>query len=91
MMIPIPGAGLLRSVGGLKDAMSTHLIENVEITAPLNNPLVPLPEGDGYLGFIFARGESAERVEEALRKAHAKLVFTIDPLLPLVQTTDHEA
>ena len=84
MMIPIPGAGLLRQVGGLEEALSTPLIENVEITAPLDNPLVPLPEGDGYLGFIFARGESAESVEEALRIAHDKLAFTVDPLLPIL-------
>ena len=85
MMIPIPGAGLLRHIGGLEAAMSTPLIENVEITAPLDNPLVPLPEGDGYLGFIFARGEKAEKVEDALRIAHGKLAFTIDPLLPVLQ------
>jgi hypothetical protein len=85
MMIPIPGAGLLRHIGGLEAAMSTPLIENVEITAPLDNPLVPLPEGDGYLGFIFARGETAEKVEDALRIAHGKLAFTIDPLLPVLQ------
>ncbi len=91
MMIPIPGAGLLRSIGGLEEAMSAPLIESVEITAPLDNPLVPLPEGDGYLGFIFARGESPEIVEEALRQAHAKLVFRIDPLLPLVQPASFEA
>jgi hypothetical protein len=85
MMIPIPGAGLLRGVDGIDQAKNTPLIENVEITAPLNNTVTPLPEGDGYLGFIFSRGNSPQGVEEALRLAHQKLTFKIDILLPVLQ------
>jgi hypothetical protein len=29
--------------------------------------VVPLPEGDRYLGFLFARGDSPGAVETALR------------------------
>lgn len=83
MMIPIPAAGLLRDVAGLEAAATVPLIESVEITARLNYPLVPLPEGDSYLGFIFARGQTPEDVEAALRLAHSRLHFTIDPLLPV--------
>jgi hypothetical protein len=36
-----------------------------------------LPEGWQYLGFIFARAPSAADVEDALRIAHARLVFDI--------------
>ncbi len=85
MMIPIPGAGLLRSVDGLSEAKQTAFVDGIEITAPLNNPISPLPEGDGYLGFIFSSGPSPEVVEEALRRAHRQLAFRIDPLLPLLQ------
>src|SRR5690606_22281778 len=46
MMIPIPQAGLLRAVAGVEAAEAMPLIESVEITAPLNYPLTPLPEGD---------------------------------------------
>ncbi len=42
-----------------------------------------LPEGDSYLGFIFARGETPAAVEQALRDAHARLAFTIDPIIEL--------
>jgi len=84
MMIPIPGSGLLRGVRGIEEAESSALIESVEITAHLNYPLVPIPEGDGYLGFIFARGQTSELVENALREAHQKLYFQIDPLLPMI-------
>jgi biotin carboxylase len=83
MMIPIPGAGLLTSVNGLDEARAVPGIESIEITAPLNYPVAPLPEGESYLGFIFARGETAEDVEAALRAAHACLRFEIAPELPL--------
>ena len=85
MMIPIPGAGLLRGVAGLEEAKAVIGIEDVQITARLNYPIVPLPEGESYLGFIFARGDSPAFVEAALRAAHSKLNFKIDPVIPLVQ------
>ncbi len=83
MMIPIPEAGLLRSVSGVEDAKTVTGIEDVQITAKLNYPLVPLPEGDSYLGFIFARGATAQQVEAALRAAHACLRFSVQPIIPL--------
>ncbi len=49
----------------------------MRITIPLGRKVVPLPEGDRYLGFIFARDESPERVEAALRKAHWRLSVVI--------------
>jgi biotin carboxylase len=85
MMIPIPEAGLLKEVTGIEEAAAVPLIENVEITAPLNYPVVPLPEGNSYLGFIFARGPNPAAVEAALRKAHGHLNFDIAPQLPLVR------
>jgi biotin carboxylase len=81
LMIPIPGAGLLRGVEGVEAARAVPGIEDVEITARLHYPLVPLPEGDGYLGFVFARGETPDQVEAALRQAHARLRFRIAPEL----------
>jgi biotin carboxylase len=83
MMIPIPEAGLLREVAGVEEAAAVPLIESIEITARLNYPLTPLPEGDSYLGFIFARGETPDEVEAALRQAHSRLRFKIDALLPV--------
>jgi hypothetical protein len=35
--------------------------------------VVPLPEGDRYLGFIFARGATPRAVESSLRRAEALL------------------
>jgi hypothetical protein len=84
MMIPIPEAGLLKGVSGCDKAEAVPLIESIEITARINYSVTPLPEGDSYLGFIFAKGESPEKVEKALRKAHHLLSFDIAPELPLL-------
>lgn len=84
MMMPIPGAGTLVGVAGLPEAQAVPGIEAVEITAPLNYNLTPLPEGESYLGFIFARGATPAEVEQALRSAHARLKFEIAPPLPLL-------
>ena len=84
MMIPIPAAGHLRAVEGEEAASAVPGVEKVEITARMNHPLVPLPEGDSYLGFIFARGETPEAVEAALREAHGRLRFEIVPELPVM-------
>lgn len=83
MMIPIPEAGILREVHGTENAKAVTGIEDVQITAQINYPLVPLPEGDAYLGFIFARGNSPQEVEAALRAAHAHLRFEILPEIRL--------
>ena len=88
MMIPIPEGGILRGVHGLDAAGQVPLIEEIEISAPLHQKVVPLPEGDSYLGFIFARGETPEAVEAALREAHQKLSFTIVPDLPILSFTN---
>jgi biotin carboxylase len=84
MMIPIPQPGVLRAVRGLEGARAVPGVESVEITAPLHYPLVPLPEGDAYLGFIFARGAEPAEVEAALRAAHAALAFEVLPEIPLL-------
>lgn len=84
MMIPIPRAGVLRQVSGQEAAAAVAGIESIEITAQLHNPIVPLPEGDSYLGFIFARGPEPAAVEAALRAAHAQLEFSIVPAINLV-------
>jgi biotin carboxylase len=83
MMIPIPGAGLLKSVEGVAESAAVPGVEEVDITARIYYPLVPLPEGDSYLGFIFARGATPDEVEAALREAHSRLRFQIQPSITL--------
>ncbi|GAC1529152.1 MAG: ATP-grasp domain-containing protein [Polyangiales bacterium] len=80
MMLPIPRGGVLESVSGLEAARATPLVEDVVIDT-VGRRLVPLPEGDFYLGFIFARGDDPASVEAALRAAHAEIDLRILPEL----------
>jgi biotin carboxylase len=77
MMIPIPRAGRLGQVHGREPAARVEGIEEVAITAHTGQELIPLPEGWQYLGFIFARADTPDAVEKALREAHAHLRFEI--------------
>jgi hypothetical protein len=45
--------------------------------------VVPLPEGDSYLGFLFAKGETPDEVEAALRDGHRRLAFDVRAPLPV--------
>ena len=78
MMIPIPGSGTLREVRGVAAAKAVPLIEDVQITAHPGERLIPFPEGSRYPGFIFARGESPQVVETALRESHQRLTFVLE-------------
>jgi biotin carboxylase len=77
MMIPIPHAGILREVRGKVDAERVSGIEEVTISILTGQKVLPLPEGARYLGFIFARGNTPESVEDSLREAYCRLEFVI--------------
>jgi biotin carboxylase len=83
LMIPIPKAGILRRVEGVLAAMRVPFIEDIEISLREGYRLVPLPEGNRYLGFIFARAPSPDEAEQALRTAHACLNVVVAPLFEL--------
>ena len=76
-MIPIPREGIYVNVEGLEQARAQPGVEDVIITAKPGHKLIPLPEGASYLGFIFARGESADAVDLVLRNSHRQLHFEI--------------
>jgi biotin carboxylase len=79
MMIPIPKRGMFRRVDGEAAARGVALVEDVRMTAKPDQLMEPLPDGGSYLGFIFARGGEPSAVVAALRDAHRRLRFTIDP------------
>ena len=83
MMIPIPGPGVLRGMDGADRARAVPGIDDVVLTAKIDQTLVPLPEGATYLGFIFARADSPSEVESALRTAHACLEVRMDRAIPV--------
>ena len=77
MMIPIPRAGILEEVRGQDRARAVPGIAGLELTIGPGRPVKPLPEGDRYLGFLFARADGPEGVEQALRTAHGHLEIVI--------------
>lgn len=69
LMIPIEQAGTLRMVRGIEESRDIEGITGIDLTIPPGTPVSPVPEGDRYLGFVFARARDPESVESALRKA----------------------
>ena len=84
-MIPMPEVGVFERVEGVPEALETAGVEEIQITAKPGQKLVPLPEGSSYVGFIFARGNSREFAENALRQAHGNLRFVVQPALHVVR------
>jgi formate-dependent phosphoribosylglycinamide formyltransferase (GAR transformylase) len=78
MMIPIPRRGIYRRVEGEDAALAVIGVGDVRITAKPDAPIVPLPEGRSYLGFIFANATEPSAVDRTLREAHGCLHFVID-------------
>lgn len=85
LMIPIPQAGILKRIEGLLDTQRVPFIEDIDIQIREGHELVPLPEGNSYLGFIFARAPTPQQAEQALRDAHARLNIVVAPLWRLKQ------
>ena len=77
MMLPIPRTGRLDAVDRRDEATAVPGIVGLEITVPLARKVQALPEGDRYLGFVFARASTPAAVEEALRTAAAVLDISI--------------
>ena len=86
MMIPVSEEGILERVEGVEEARRVGGVEEIVITARPPERLVPWPEGSSYPGFIFARGDTPESVESALRQAHARLRFVLTPALAVIRT-----
>jgi biotin carboxylase len=83
MMVPIKEGGILRRVEGVNAASRVAHIEKVDIIAREGHELVPLPEGNQYPGYLFARADTPEQVIRALRDAHAELNFVVAPVFPV--------
>ena len=77
MMLPIARAGTLVAVRGHEQAKAVHGIVDLELTIPIGSRIRPPPEADRYLGFLFARSDTPQAVEESLRQAHAQLTIDI--------------
>ena len=81
LMLPIRRGGVLQEVRGIESARQVPGIEDVVVTAHLDEEIVPLPEGASYLGFAFARGDSPAGVEASLREPGSRIEMVVAPKL----------
>ena len=77
-MLPVPRAGILRAVEGRAAALAVPGITGLTITIPPGQRVRPLPDGDRYLGFVFAEGGTGPEVEHALTAASQRLRVLIE-------------
>lgn len=77
LMLHAQQAGTLRAIDGKAEATAVPGITGLTITAPAGQQVRPLPEGDRYLGFIFAEADTPEEATAALRAARGRLHVTI--------------
>ena len=76
-MLPVPRAGVLRAVEGRDNALAVPGVTGLTITIPPGQRVRPLPDGDRYLGFVFAEADTPAGVEHALTAAVARLRVVI--------------
>ena len=73
-------------VDGIAEVEARDAIDAVAMTIPIGRRVVALPEGERYLGFVFAGGPDADAVEAELRRAAEMLTVLVDgeqvPVLP---------
>jgi biotin carboxylase len=77
-MLPVSRPGVLRAVEGRASAAAVPGITGLTITIPLGQRVLPLPDGDRYLGFIFAEAATRHEVEDALTAARDQLRVVIE-------------
>jgi biotin carboxylase len=77
LMLPVPRPGVLRAVEGQAEAAATAGITGLSITISVGQRVRPLPDGDRYLGFVFAEGDTQDQVERALAIARDRLRVVI--------------
>ncbi len=78
LMIPIPHSGTLRAVEGVDQVRDIPGITGVDLTMLPGDRVVAPPDGERYLGFVYARAERPEQVESALRKAMSEIEVQLE-------------
>ena len=78
-MLPVPAPGVLHAVEGRDRAAAVPGITGLTLTIPIGQWVRPLPDGDRYLGFIFAEAGTRHEVEQALAAARDRLRVIIHP------------
>ena len=78
LMVPIPKPGRFVEIRNTEAVRQLPHVTGMDITVRPGRILEPPPEGDRYLGFVYARAINPESVEGSLRKAQALLEVVIE-------------
>lgn len=78
LMIPTPHTGVLAAVEGQEETTAIEGITGMDLTIVPGREVVAPPEGERYLGFVYARADTSEEVESALRKAMSNLEVQLE-------------
>jgi len=78
LMIPIPEEGRFVEIRNTEAVRQLPYVTGMDITVRPGRHLEPPPEGDRYLGFVYARATTPEDVESSLRQAEALLEVVIE-------------
>ncbi|MDP9145951.1 MAG: ATP-grasp domain-containing protein [Actinomycetota bacterium] len=78
LMIPIPKPGRFVEIRNIDAVRQLPHVTGIDVTIRPGRVVEPPPEGDRYLGFVYARGADPEDVENSLRQAEALLEVVVE-------------
>jgi len=78
LMIPTTESGILRSVDGTDEVRAIDGVTGIDLTMVPGDEIKAAPDGERYLGFVYARADGPQQVESALRKAMDQLEVQLE-------------
>ena len=76
-MIPVLREGEFVEMKGMESACTVIGVEGVELTVHPGDRLIPLPEGNRYIGFVYARAKTPAEATAAVTKALSKMTLFV--------------
>ena len=78
LMIPIPSQGAFKEIRNTEAVRQLQHVTGMDVTVRPGRQVEPPPEGDRYLGFVYARAAGPEDVEKGLLEAKALLEVIVE-------------
>lgn len=78
LMIPTPESGVLVDVAGVDTVRAIEGVTGIDLTMSPGAEVLAAPEGDRYLGFVFARGTDPATVVATLRQAQQSIQVRVE-------------
>lgn len=69
LMVPVVGEGRVTGFTGEAETRAIPAVTGIDYTVTPGERVLPPPEGDRYIAFVYARATHPEQVESALREA----------------------